>query len=122
MPFIKIYPREGEPWLDREEVLRRVRAVFEQVDVDEEAGRASLAKMLRTLQSFESAPPESIARLQADLAEAATITAWNGECDPANGMQFDWRPREMLYIRYEKGSRRHATTLRKALGYDFEEV
>ena len=122
MPVIAIYPKDGEPWLDRAEFLRRVRAAFEQVDLDEEAGRQAVGKTLKTLQSFDSAPPESIAKLQSDLAEAVTITAWNGECDPANGVQFVWRPQEMLHIRYEAGSRRHATKLRKALGYEFEEV
>src|SRR5688572_29299970 len=100
MPHIAIYPHDGDLWLDREEVLRRVRMAFEQVDVDEEAGRESVGKTLQMLQSFEDVPSESIAKLQSDLAEAATITAWNGECDPANGVQFVWRPQEILHIRY----------------------
>ena len=75
MPAIAKYPKDGEPWLDREEVLRRVRTVFEQVDLDGEAGRQEVGKTLKTLQSFDSVPPESVAKLQSDLAEAATITA-----------------------------------------------
>jgi hypothetical protein len=122
MPSIEIYPQDGEPWLDWDELERRVRDAFENVELDREAGRESVLHTLKALQDFPNAPPESLQKLRAAAEVAVLVSAWNGECLPENGVQFVWQPEEPLYVRYAQGSRRHATKLRKALGYQFDEV
>jgi hypothetical protein len=122
MPSIVIYPQDGEPWLDWLEVERRVRVAFESVELDREAGREYVARTLKMLQDFPNAPPESVQKLRAAVEVAVMVSAWDGECRPENGVQFIWQPEEQLYLQYAQGSRRHATKLRKALGYQFDEA
>jgi hypothetical protein len=121
MPFIRVYPFQGKPWLLFDEVLDRVRACFEHVNMDRESGREFVAKTLRLLQAFDNTPAESIKKARGDLEQAVMVTAWNGDDCPEDGVQFVWQPGEMLFIRYAKGARRQATKLCKALDYQLDD-
>lgn len=120
MPFIKLWPKDDQRWLSLPEIVNRAEAAFEHVDCDREAGRSVIARQLHILESME-APAASVEKLREDLDEAVQITAWNGECDPDNGIQFVWQPHGELYVQYSHRGRRHATRFRKALDYQWED-
>ena len=64
MAYIKLYPHEGAPWLDNQDVIERLRDEFECVEVDAEQGRDHVADMIAATLRFSDAMPGKQERIE----------------------------------------------------------
>jgi hypothetical protein len=122
----RLYPIKDGENLEPEEIVRRLRAEFDFVDADREAGMEHVANMLKQFQRM-NAPPPIIDAHRAMLGKAIRVIISDREDFEDDYLTFTAMPNEYPFVSYSSRQHEDAAALLleracKILGYEAELV